>query len=78
MDSRHLTGHAVHFIPWPVEWDNTKRFYYFGGYALSRAKILNIPIRWGGDWDRDHDLDDQQFFDLIHFEIPKSEVDDYV
>jgi len=28
---------------------------------------MEIPIRWGGDWDRDHCLSDQSFDDLVHF-----------
>lgn len=30
---------------------------------------LTGRIRWGGDWDRDHDVKDQTFNDLVHFEV---------
>lgn len=62
---------AVDVAPWPIDWEDRKRFYHFGGYVLGVAEVLAIPIRWGGDWDRDYDLDDQDFNDLVHFELEK-------
>lgn len=44
------------------------QFYHFAGYVEGTADSLYIPIRWGGDWDRDHCLADQKFDDLVHFE----------
>lgn len=70
MNSRHLTGHAIDIAPYPIDWENKKRFYYFAGMVKYAAHTLGIPLRWGGDWDRDDDLDDQRRFDLVHFEIP--------
>ena len=69
MNSKHLIGKAVDLSPYPIDWNNTKRFYYFAGMVLAIAKDMGIPIRWGGDWDMDNDLDDQKFMDLVHFEI---------
>ena len=69
MNSRHLTGDAIDLAPYPIDWNNIKRFYYFGGIVMGIAERMNIPIRWGGDWDMDDDLDDQSFMDLVHFEI---------
>jgi len=60
---------AIDVAPWPIDWENRKRFYHFAGYVLGVAEILAIPIRWGGDWDSDYDLDDQTFNDLVHFEL---------
>ena len=37
--------------------------------VMGVAKQMNLPIRWGGDWDMDNDLDDSNFLDLVHFEI---------
>lgn len=45
--------------------------YYFGGYVMRTAQLLSIPVRWGGDWDSDGDLGDQDFNDLVHFELLK-------
>ena len=55
--------------PFPVDWNAKRRFDYFGGYVVSMAHSVGIGIRWGGDWDRDHDPTDQWFNDLIHFEL---------
>lgn len=60
---------AVDVVPYPIDWDNLKRFYYLAGIVESTAKRLGYKIRWGGDWDRDYDFDDQRFMDLPHFEI---------
>ena len=60
---------AVDVAPYPIDWKNIKRFYWFSGYVLGVAQQMRIPLRWGGDWDRDDDLDDQDFNDLPHFEI---------
>jgi peptidoglycan L-alanyl-D-glutamate endopeptidase CwlK len=60
---------AVDVAPHPIDWTNTRRFYHFAGYVQARADAMGIKIRWGGDWDGDKDLDDQKFFDLIHFEF---------
>lgn len=69
MNSKHLIGKAVDLAPHPIDWNNTKQFYYFAGMVITVAKNMQIPIRWGGDWDRDNDLDDQKFMDLVHFEL---------
>ena len=39
---------------------------------LGVAAAEGIKIRWGGDWDRDNDLADQSFNDLVHFEDLKT------
>lgn len=69
MNSKHLTGKAVDLAPFPIDWNNTKQFYYFAGMVLAVAKDMGIKIRWGGDWDMDNDLNDQNFMDLVHFEL---------
>lgn len=45
------------------------QFYVFAGYVLEAAYRLNVQLRWGGDWDRDDNLMDQRFDDLVHFEV---------
>lgn len=50
-----------------------KRWYSFGGYVKATADRLGIKIRWGGDWDGDFDFRDQNFNDLPHFELIKTE-----
>lgn len=62
---------AVDLAPYPIDWKNLKRFYLLAGIVLAIAHIKGINLRWGGDWDRDYDLDDQKFIDLPHFEVIK-------
>ena len=71
-DSRHNSepSMAVDAAPYPVDWKNIKRFYYFGGFVMGVAFALGIrKLRWGGDWDGDTILDDQTFNDLPHLEL---------
>jgi peptidoglycan L-alanyl-D-glutamate endopeptidase CwlK len=65
----HSPSLAVDVAPCPINWSDTERFYMFGGYVLGIADMLHIPIRWGGDWDGDRDVHDQDFMDLVHFEL---------
>lgn len=60
---------AIDVAPYPIEWKNNARFYYFAGHVMTTAKLMDVPLRWGGDWDRDTQTNDQTFFDLVHFEI---------
>lgn len=70
-DSKHNRepGEAVDVAPYPIDWSNTKRFILLGGYLLAIGKMLNIKLRWGGDWDGDFIMTDQNFHDLPHFEL---------
>ncbi|MDP8275893.1 MAG: hypothetical protein RAO92_05775 [Candidatus Euphemobacter frigidus] len=60
---------AVDTAPYPIDWKNIKRFIYFGGFVMGVAFALGIKLRWGGDWDSDTKLDDQNFNDYPHFEL---------
>ena len=60
---------AVDVVPYPIDWADTKRFYYFAGIVKGVAAGLDLDIRFGGDWDSDNDLSDQTFNDLVHFEL---------
>lgn len=60
---------AVDVAPYPIDWNDTKRFYHFAGFVLGLAAEFGVDIRWGGDWDSDNDLNDQTFMDLVHFEL---------
>ena len=70
-NSKHniFPSDAVDVAPYPINWNNIKRFYHFAGFVLGVASQLRINIRFGGDWDGDEDLDDQTFNDLVHFEL---------
>jgi peptidoglycan LD-endopeptidase CwlK len=49
MNSRHLTGHAVDLVPYPVSWD-WEHFYPIADAVILAAKEVDVPIRWGGNW----------------------------
>lgn len=70
-DSPHnvLPSRAIDIAPWPIDWNDLARFRYFAGWMMAMAVAKDIRLRWGGDWDRDTDLKDQTFNDLVHFEL---------
>lgn len=68
---------AVDSVPYPISWElvnkndraSINEMYLYAGLVLGIAAMLGIPIRWGGDWDGDGTITDQQFHDLPHFEL---------
>lgn len=64
-----LPSNAVDVAPYPIDWDDRERFSYFAGFVEATAILLKIKIRWGGDWDSDHNLKNNNFDDLPHFEL---------
>lgn len=61
---------AVDLVPYPIDWNDAKRFIYLAGLMLGTAATLGTTLRWGGNWDMDQVIiDDQNFDDLPHFEI---------
>jgi hypothetical protein len=61
---------AVDIAPWPIDWTDHKRFILVGGIVLGVAHTLDIPMRWGGDWNRDFKFN-ENFIDMPHFELVK-------
>lgn len=59
---------AIDAGPYPIDWQDMKRWYHFAGYVLATAAEMGIDLRWGGDWDGDMNFKDQNFHDLPHFE----------
>ena len=53
----------------PINWKDKDKFYYFAGFVIGMGAAMGYKLRWGGDWDQDHELNDQTFMDLVHFEI---------
>lgn len=60
---------AVDVAPYPIDWADKERFYYFGGFVMGMAASMGIKIRYGGDWNQDNQVKDQEFRDLVHFEF---------
>ena len=49
-------------------WDK-EHLYYLGGVIMTCAKNMNIPLRWGANFNQDADLKNENFYDLPHFEL---------
>ena len=60
---------AVDVVPYPVDWKARERFHLFSGFVLGVASGLGITLRWGGDWNMNFEVDDNQFDDFPHFEL---------
>jgi len=66
---------AVDVSPYPIDWKELYRFYWFAGIVdaiseklFEECKITH-HVRWGGDWDNDKEFKDNNFNDLVHFEL---------
>lgn len=60
---------AVDIAPYPIDWNDSARFYVLAGIMLGIAATRGIKLRWGGDWDSDFNLKENKFDDIGHFEI---------
>lgn len=60
---------AVDLAPYPVDFNDTSRFYVLAGIMLGVANAKNVKLRWGGNWNDDFNLRSNKFNDLGHFEI---------
>lgn len=60
---------AVDIAPYPINFNDPKRFYFLAGIIQTIAAQQNIKIRWGGDWNQNLNFSDENFYDLVHFEI---------
>jgi peptidoglycan L-alanyl-D-glutamate endopeptidase CwlK len=78
-NSKHnaTPSRAVDIAPYPIDWDSRGRFHVLAGHMMMAFHGLQqegeideaLSLRWGGDWDGDGELEDQQFDDLPHFEL---------
>ena len=59
---------AVDIVPWPEQYSDSMTMIHVAGIVMGIAAEMNMQIRWGGDWNRNADLNDQEFKDLWHFE----------
>ena len=67
--SKHVSGKAVDLVPYPVDWNDLKKFDAIAKAMFAAAKELNIKIRWGADWDGDGKPRERGESDSPHFEI---------
>lgn len=72
-ESRHNSwpSEAVDIAPYPIDWEDTERFVFLAGVVWLVAKQHGVEIRWGGDWDSDKMMKDENFRDYGHFELKK-------
>ena len=70
-NSKHnsLPSLAVDAAPYPIDWNDKKRFALFAGFVLGIAATKGIRLRWGGDWNMNYITLDNRFDDLPHFEL---------
>ena len=78
---------AIDVYPYPIDFDDLHRFYYFAGWVLAKAEILrNVgeithKVKWGGNWrglnngkiDFSYNRLDKVLNDLPHFELRADE-----
>lgn len=60
---------AIDVVPSPIKWEDANQMRVFAGFVLGVATMMGVPLRWGGDWDRDWDVAENRFNDFPHFEI---------
>jgi peptidoglycan L-alanyl-D-glutamate endopeptidase CwlK len=67
-----LPSLAVDVMPYPVNWSDSKanleHLNYFAGIVRGVAFMLNIPVRWGHDWNKDGKPDTSGLCDRPHWE----------
>lgn len=73
-DGKHNTypSEAVDLQPFPypkVEAELREQLAYVAGRAIEYARTRGITLRWGGDWNRNGTIVDNNFDDLFHFEV---------
>ena len=68
---RHTSNpsRAVDVVPYPIDWDDRERFHLFAGFVIGIAQSMGIKLRWGGDWNMNFEVDDNNFDDFPHFEL---------
>lgn len=70
-DGKHNSrpSKAVDAAPYPIDWQDRERATLFAGFVVGIARGMGVELRWGGDWDSDWQVADNNFDDLWHFEL---------
>lgn len=69
--SRHQSGEAIDiyaFVNGKASWD-PRYLSVLAGVLMAAAKDLGYVLKWGGDFDRDWNLDEGDSWDMGHFEL---------
>ncbi len=81
-DHNKEPSEAIHIQQYPILWPQkedsekqkikkTGRFYMVAAIMLIAAAQIGVDLGWGGDWDGDGDIMDNDFDDLSHFFLKK-------
>lgn len=62
-------GWAVDLAPWPIDWNDGRRFEKLALLMFRAAAIEKVHIRWGRDWDEDGRYEEKGETDGPHFEL---------
>jgi len=63
---------AVDLAPYrdgKIQWDDREAFVFLAGVMKAIAMTKGVPLRWGGDFNRNDNLHDDKFVDYPHFEL---------
>lgn len=68
---------AIDFAPWfvnppHIRWKDTEGFIYCAGIITGVAHMMNVQLVWGGDWNGNRDVHDQNLMDWGHLELKNS------
>ena len=68
-------SNAADVYPYPIDFNDSSRIYYFSGFVMGIAQKLKDEgkiihaIRYGGDWNMNTQVKDESFQDTGHFEL---------
>lgn len=68
-DPKDGLGRAVDLVPWPIDWNDLKKFDAIAKAMFAAADELGVKIRWGADWDQDGNPRERGETDSPHFEL---------
>lgn len=61
---------AVDIVPYPNYFNASREEWRrLGEHIVSTAKLMNVPLRWGADWNMNGNYKDERFVDSPHFEL---------
>lgn len=63
---------AFDFMPFPVDWKDTRQFAYIAGIIMGIGLAKGIILRWGGDWNQNGKINDERFLDFGHIEYVRT------
>lgn len=62
-------GRAVDLAPYPLDWNDTRKFDEIARAMFDAAEAEGVRIRWGADWDMDGNERERGESDSPHFEL---------